>query len=694
MAQQSLPSIAKPKTITYDNLLGVDFRADQTEVDRRRSPNMVNMISDLGGNPIKRYGYRRVADAYAGIVTANAKTYAVRDSLTGIVVVSISIDGTTGDIEESLSDKIIISGFTFGNIYEAFGYQQYVFVLCEFGFVKVDVALKSYEVTGLGAGMMSKSNIGSSAPVCASIVPVSIIGLQPDGTGTDSVVLYGKNLLSIYQEYRYAGDGTSTEFKIPYYSKIGAWAKVEVMDANGNWIEQTSGTDFTLTGTTTETGVTLNGESTATFDVADAKITFTTAPSAPSTVISGEDNIKITVAPFNMADEMEIGGVTAKKGYYNETYAKLLGSKAHFFYESRFFVGVSEKTYFSEVNSPFIILDNSWFDVDSEVVAYQRMSSNLIVITKDTGKNSIFLANEITGTTTASANGVTQFSVKASNSGVGAITGKVGGILNDEPIFLSRTGIYGMLTNWSSEKYAVNRSGRVNRKMCKEENLEGAVGCAFDGYYYLAVNGRMYILDSRHKDSTRSGETSYECYYFEDMPHVEHMYVAGERMFFTDDLNTYTWNDDMIPKYQYYDNLVLDENGDFVSGNPVKACWWSRFDDDNIPHYLKTLKKKGCMVVLVPSSHTGCYVTLAKDGDEFAELGFKSGAVFAFDEVNFEPNYITFNGNDVVVDRFTKKKVKKYKRLQFRVGNDNAEPFSIIQAVKTYDVGNYAKSKG
>jgi hypothetical protein len=108
MAQQKLPDVPTPRTTIYDNLLGVDFRADQTEVERRRSPNMVNMISDLGGNPIKRDGYRRVASAYAGIVTADGETYGVRTDLSGTVVVPISIGGNSAAIVEDTARAVSI----------------------------------------------------------------------------------------------------------------------------------------------------------------------------------------------------------------------------------------------------------------------------------------------------------------------------------------------------------------------------------------------------------------------------------------------------------------------------------------------------------------------------------------------------------------------------------------------------------
>ena len=704
MAQQKLPNIPNPRTTVYDNLLGVDFRSDQTEVERRRSPMMVNMISDIGGNPIKRDGYRKVAEPYAGLVIANSEAYGVRVDLTGIVIVPISIGSGQSVIVEDTARAITVPAtYVFDDIVATFGYQNYVFVMCSNGAIKADVIEKTYEITGVGSGMMSTGAVGSSAPICNDIIPLSIIGMNPDATGTKGTVYYGKNLMSIYQQYSYAGNGSATSFKIPLYSKIGAWVKVEVMDANGNW--SSSGYTATLGTASSVTAWDLDGEGTSSYSVVDSTITISPAPPSPTSSIAGEDNVRITCAPFS-TDDLTMNGTTAKKGFYNETFDKLLSSQANFFFEQRLFLGVVEKTYYSEINNPFLMPDNNWFDVDNEVIAYQRMSSNLVVITKDTGKNTIFLASQVTDKATLGDTMTATFSVKPTNAGVGAITGKVGGVLNDEPIFLSNTGIYGMLTNWSSEKYAVNRSGRVNRKLCKEIDLKNAVGCAFNGYYYLAVNGQMYILDGRHRDSTRNGENSYECYYFNNVPTVKEMFVADNRMFFTDENGTYTWNSDLPETLRYYDMLVLNPAGEYISGNPVSAYWSSVFDDDGAPQILKTLKKKGTMAVMTPSAHTGCFVTLIKNGDEFQQLPYQSTAIFSFADVDFgyghesDPDYVPidlsearfiFSSNAVAYDRFTKKKIKKYKRLQIIVGNDKAEPFALTKVVKTYEMGNYAK---
>jgi hypothetical protein len=184
------------------------------------------------------------------------------------------------------------------------------------------------------------------------------------------------------------------------------------------------------------------------------------------------------------------------------------------------------------------------------------------------------------------------------------------------------------------------------------------------------------------------------------------MFVVDNKMFFTDGTNTYTWNSDLPEKLRYYDDLVLDSDGEYVSGRPVHGWWSSVFDDDGAPQILKTLKKKGTMAVMTPYSHTGAYVTLIKNGDEFQELGYQNTSIFSFEDVDFgygheeDPDYIPealsearfiFSSNAVAYDRFTKKKIKKYKRLQIIVGNDRAEPFALTKVVKTYEMGNYAK---
>ena len=728
MAQLQVPDSPKEYATHYEMLLGVDFQADQTEVDRRRSPDMVNMISDFGGNPIKRDGYRKVGAGYDALIMVDGVTYGIYASSTILSISSIVLSGYEFDETETWTRLGNV-----GTVKAAFAYQDSIYIIATKCMVSFDTVTHEFNVAGIGAGMMSTGTVGESAPANTDpeVIPDTVISLKPDGTG--GVVLDDKNVMTIYQRVSYQGNGTSTAYKIPNYTKMGSWVKAEVKDANGDWqeVSVSTGTQSAVTGKT------LDGEGFATNNVVDTTVTFTTAPPAPT--VAGEDNVRVTFAPYSMT-EVEAGKY---RGYYNETFLSLLSTPTATFQSGRMFLSTKYKVYYSDVSMPFVISDLAWFDVDSEVIGFTRSNSYLAVLTKDSGRSTIYLASEVTRTVDSETGETeTYFSVKESNAGIGAIAPKAIATLSDEPMFLSKTGVFGILTNWTSEKYAVNRSSRINRKLCKEPNLETAVAVAFNDYFYLAVNGRMYVLDGRHKESDRAGNKPLEAYYFEGLPAVESMYVVDDKMYFSDGAHTYAWNDDLPETERYYDDAYLktvtsvqyqisdsqaeEPTGEWVNvkptpaedeflwykaafddgseeitleeyevddqrltGDAVCARWCSVYDDDGAPQRLKTLMKKGSMVTLVPHFRSGCEITLAKDGDIFEYLGSFDSDLQSFEYIDF--SRFTFNANAVAFDSFTKKKIKKYKRLQIQIENNKAEPFGLTQITKTYTIGNYAK---
>lgn len=70
MAQMTVPAEPSYKTTTYNGLKGADFANDPSLVARNHSPDLVNMISDNGGSPIKRKGWE-VTDTAANHSIAN-----------------------------------------------------------------------------------------------------------------------------------------------------------------------------------------------------------------------------------------------------------------------------------------------------------------------------------------------------------------------------------------------------------------------------------------------------------------------------------------------------------------------------------------------------------------------------------------------------------------------------------------------
>ena len=732
MAQLQVPESPKEYATHYEMLLGVDFQADQTEVDRRRSPDMVNMISDFGGNPIKRDGYRRVGAGYSALLVVDGVVFGVYVTSSVLTISTLNLSGYEFTENESWSFNGDV-----GKVKQAFVYQNTIYVIATKCMLSFDTDAKAFNVAGIGFGMMSVYAVGESAPANtdSEVIPDTVISLKPDGTG--GAVLDDKNVMSIYQRVSYQGDGTATQYTIPNYKKIGTWILAEVKDANGDW--QTASATL---GTSTEaTGWSMDGSNVVTSNVVDPIVTFSSAPPAPT--VAGEDNVRITFAPYSTEQIAVQGELLYNKGYYNEAFVHLLSSDAATFQSSRLFIADKYRVYYSDVSMPFVISDLAWFDVDSEVVGFTRSNSYLAVLARDNGRSTIYLASETSRVVDSEKNETeTYFSVKESNAGIGAIAPRAIATLSDEPMFLSKTGVFGILTNWTSEKYAVNRSSRINRKLCKEPNLETAVAVAFNDYLYLAVNGRMYVLDGRHKESDRAGNKPLEAYYFEGLPAIESMFVINDKMYFADDSDIYTWNDDLPDTERYYDDAYLktatevlyqisdsqaeEPTGEWMNVKPIPAedeflwykvafddsseeitleefevgdkrltgdavCarWCSVYDDDGSPQRLKTLMKKGSMVTLVPHFRSGCEITLAKDGDIFEYLGSFDSDLQSFEYIDF--SRFSFNSNAVAFDAFTRKKIKKYKRLQIQIENNKAEPFGLTQITKTYTMGNYAK---
>lgn len=784
MAQMKVPTISDDDIYTtqYKTLLGVDFQKDVTDVDKNHSPNMVNMISDLGGNPIKRDGYREVkegtanenypSDPYLYFVSVLGQMYGIKrhkdsDYVEKLVISEVHF---VDNLIENSSTRTAISieydfkdEFDKCKITKVFAMSRYIYILSNGYMVRFDTDDNSYIITGFSRAMNSTdstASVGMGSPIAEELIPLTTISITDPENGIGGVSYYGKNLCSVYQQCSYVlsnpNDGseqTIKTFKIPGYSKITTWLKVEVMNSNGVWEETT---DYTVGESTHVWGawkrtLAANTVGLHEYDIIDPVITFNTAPSWSP--VTGQDSVRITFVPFSMDVYNQVSDVTTiYKGVYNKKFVELLTSDAIGTYNSRLLIGVDNKAYYSEASDLFMIPDNNYFEVENKIEAFIAISSNLGVITNGSGSNTIYIATEST-TTVDSTSGEeeTTYSLKPSNSGMGAINGSCLGRLNDEPLFLTKTGVYGILTNYLSDKYAVSRSARINRQLCKETNLEKAVGITYNGYFYIAVNGHMYVLDGRHKDSTRGNDTSYECYFFDSVPVCTDMFIANDVMFFTDGEKIYRWNDDLAEYDKYYDNAyqtavtaveynssetsemptenwdtranvlartatsttkywsrvtyaneevdvydyLIDEAGEPEigslkwTGDIVKCKWSSAFDDDGAPQRLKILSKKGTMITLVPHAQSSVELTLIKDGDDYHYLG-----IFESDMANFERidlSAFEFAANAVASDVFTRKKVKKYKRLQFILENNRAEPFGITNIIKTYTFGNYAK---
>lgn len=715
MGQLKVPDAPREYATHYRQLLGVDYQSDQTEISPRRSPEMVNMISDLGGNPVKRPGYRVVGDAYAGFASVSGDPWSVRKFGVGLRAYKLTINADGSVIEET---HRIENSAKCGAVKHVFGAGGTLYILCEKAWYAYDIINDKQSCIGVAEDLLytvindTDNTIKLIMPE-KKLIPTVMTMYQPNGNsmvalpeGTDITgTTMGVNLLTPFRAVEYCvqtDTADDTAFVIPNVKYIADTIKVEILDSNTyEWKTITEGFTVTAYSGDADTVLPDDAGTKAKGQLIEAKITFADDSRPYIKVVENDEphlrfrnaqtvnvpagvpNVRITYAPWN-SEELTVGEDTVARGFYRENRNAIYAATTTEWFDARLFTAYRNQTYYSRANQPFVMDDNFYFSVDDDVVRLAKTSSSLAVIGEDTGNNTIYLAKGEYDSTLA----MPVYSVKTSNAGIGAIAPKVRGVLNDEPLILARSGIYGLSTNYLSEKYTISRSGKINRKLCREANLENAVGIVFNNYFYLAVNGRMYILDGRHRDTSKYGDSSYECYFFNNMPDIKDMYVLNNRMYFVDEYYLYTWNDDLAEHVKYYDKLVIDEEGN-PSGVPVKARWASLFDDDGAPQRMKTLMKKGTMALLIPYYHTGCQIYLVKDGDIWTDLGRFDSTITTFEYIDFIE--IDFSSNVVSADIFTKKKVKKYKRLQIILDNNEPEPFGLVGVTKTYTFGNYAK---
>ena len=346
-----------------------------------------------------------------------------------------------------------------------------------------------------------------------------------------------------------------------------------------------------------------------------------------------------------------------------------LASTPYSEYNTRvWYSGATDPTYFPDLN---------YFEVgatDKPIMGLMKVGEYLGIIKQgDNIDTAIYLAYP------TSFDESTVYAVKQNINGIGAVSNGAFNTLNEEPLFLSKVGVMGIeVSSEETDRMLRNRSYFINKKLCSEDNLSSAISFVHDGMYYLAINGHCYVLDGSQKSSWANTKTNlqYECYYLENIP-AQCFAKYNEELWFTDFLGNvcrFKTEQDSLPYRDAY--TIGEEISD--SGVAIDAVWSTIADDDGAVHYFKNLQKKGVVISLLPQSDSGVDVYLKADDNEPILVG-------------------TTDAKDYTLpfDFYTRKKVKKYKRLQFICRNNTLDDaFGIDQIIKSYTVGSYSKNRG
>lgn len=113
---------------------------------------------------------------------------------------------------------------------------------------------------------------------------------------------------------------------------------------------------------------------------------------------------------------------------------------------------------------------------------------------------------------------VAYFPVEQGAVGIGAISNRSFAYIQGEPLFLSRQGVVGVSgTNVDNQRLIRDRSELINTVLINEENLQNAFGLEHKNKYYLFVNGKVFICDSRMRYQDNLGGTQYEWMYWDNI---------------------------------------------------------------------------------------------------------------------------------------------------------------------------------
>ena len=325
----------------------------------------------------------------------------------------------------------------------------------------------------------------------------------------------------------------------------------------------------------------------------------------------------------------------------------------------------SSRVWYSYVNNPLYMPDTNYIEVgsnDTMVMGLVKVGDYLGIIKQSKSVDaSVFLVYP------TSFDDETTFATKPCVSGIGALGKYCFNVLGDETLFLSPRGVMAIEPSEDEQSRVKDRSYFVNGRMLNEINLgDEAYSFVWNGMYLLAINNHIYVLDGNQRNSWGNQKTNlvYECYFLDNVP-ASILFSYDNQLWFAD-------KEGNLCRFKEPNesDAYMDED------EPVVAEWSTIADDDNALNYYKTMQKKGNLVSLLPEEGSTAEVYLKRDEEQPFMYG-NSPAVDAETELP--------------VSYYVKKKLKKYKRLQFIIKDTTANPFGVNKIIKSYVLGNYAK---
>lgn len=500
MKRVSVPNFSSPSIITrqYRSFRGLDYSADESQIDGSRSPLAVNMISDAGGWPQKRLGWR-VLRRYTGRING-IYPYRKDDGTIELIVhagAAIYRDAESPvKLRDSLKDDYSTSFYMANKLYILTGAQYLVY------------------------DGSSVKNVSDDA-----YTPTTSYGMKPTGSGT----AYEKvNLLSPWRYNKFIGDGETKVYQL------------DVKDL-----------DDGKTVTVKVDGATL-ASSKFSVNYSEGKITFTTAPAKPA---NGLDNVEIK---FCKTSKLKDSTEKAESLILNCTICTTYGVST----EDRVFVTGNPKhpatEYYSGLGDPSYFPDINFVEVGSAdwpILNYLKFQGDLVIVKEHNAQE--YTVWHQSGELLS---GVAAFPLRPGVAGIGAVAKRGAQQLLDDAMFLTPRGVFARVNSVALAKVEQGvkcRSNRINRDILSRTDLKDAVSVVWDGYFILCfpATGECFVADSNQPQSNGG----YEWYYWKNIPARVFAQETGVLWFGTSDGRLCRLNNDVTDKEG---NIQMDAYND------------------------------------------------------------------------------------------------------------------------------------
>lgn len=624
-----IPESPARSVITIENFYGVDFTNNAAAVDISKSPSSINMIRDVPGKVRKSMGYHKVyQDATNRKINGHfwligQTDYELLHIGTNMYRVGLDLDGNytiSATVYSAMADTIS----------RAWQYGSKLYISDGTGFYVYD-----------GSTFKDVSDVAK--------IPTVTIAKAPGGGGTSYEPL---NLLTNGFTELFLADGTSDTYQLSFTGLDSSKPPVvQVLDNNGVWQTKVLGTDYSV-------------------NYVDGQIRFTAPPPVP--VVVGEDNVKITAYRTDSTYAARIKKCTIGTQFNaNGGVSRLFLSGNPDYLNYDWFSAIDDPTYFPDIN--YCTVGSS----ESAIVGYCMINGNLCTFKDENEPSQTVVIRQST-----IVNDVATFQVVNSLQGAAAIAPRSFNYLENEPVFMTRLGIYAITSSdVIGEKFGQCRSFYLNGKLLDETSLEDAYGFVFNDMYYLIVNDQAYILDGLQAlppaNSMPYSTRQYAAFYRTNIPARVAWENSGHLYFGTVDGKIQEVYDDPDSPGSYNDD-----------GEIIEAKWETPDIDGTLFYKNKTFRYLA--VRLKASIRTSLKIYVMRRGLwNFLKEDHATANYLSFMNLIF--SRFAFNSNATNKIIATKTRIKKVDKVRFRFVNDALnEPFGLDSIGLEYvQNGNY-----